>query len=183
MHTSTSRERNPIWLAVAIVLVAAMMRLLPHPDNVTPLVALALVGGSLFTGWLAVAAPLAAIIVSDLALGFHATIPFTWGSVALISLLGLWAGKRATWGRMLGAGLAGSTLFYLITNFGVWWMGHGQWYPRTVAGLLDCYIAALPFFRASLLGDLAYVAVLFGAYRLAVARLQRPDSCDLAADR
>jgi hypothetical protein len=60
------------------------------------------------------------------------------------------------------ATLCGSVSFFLITNFGVW--AAGAMYPRTGAGLAACFVAALPFFRETLLGDLAYSAILFGSY-------------------
>lgn len=166
--------RNPsLWLAITIVLVGALMRLVPHPDNVTPLAALALFGGTLFSGAWALLVPLAAIMLSDALLGLHGTILFTWGSVLLIALLGLWVRGQPNWRRIAGGSLAGSTAFFLITNFGVWWVGHAQeWYPRTWAGLMECYVAAIPFYRQAALGDLAYAALLFGAYRLAATRLR-----------
>ena len=172
---SGGTRSSAMWLAVAIVLVAAVMRLIPHPDNVTPLVAIALFGGTILTGAWALIVPLAAVGLSDAVLGFHRAIPFTWGSLLLIALLGLWVRQRAGWRRILGGSLLSSTLFFLITNFGVWWMGHAQqWYPRTWAGLAECYAVAIPFYRQALVGDLAYVGILFGAYRLAAATLTKP---------
>ena len=172
---SQSSTTTTMWLAVAIVLVAAVMRLIPHPDNVTPLVAIALFGGTILTGAWALIVPLAAVALSDAVLGFHAAIPFTWGSLLLIALLGLWVRQRAGWRRILGGSLLSSTLFFVITNFGVWLMGHAQqWYPRTWAGLAECYAVAIPFYRQALVGDLAYAGILFGAYRLAAATLAKP---------
>ena len=167
-------QSSAIGIAFAVILVGAVMRLLPHPDNVTPLVAIALIGGTIFPRRWALTAPLATIILSDCWLGFHATIPFTWGSVIVISLLGLWVRQQAGWRRMIVGSLLASTLFFAITNFGVWWVGHGQWYPRTWAGLAECYAAAIPFYRQALLGDLAYAGILFGAYGLATATLPKP---------
>lgn len=177
MPTQQSRENrsSAMRLAVVVMLVGAVMRLIPHPDNVTPLVAIAFFGGTIFSGAWALIVPVAAIIASDALLGFHATIAFTWGSVLLIALLGLWVRGKPGWRRIVGGSLASSTLFFLVTNFGVWLMGHAQqWYPRTWAGLVECYTLAAPFYRQALLGDLAYVGLLFGAYHLAAARLTRP---------
>ena len=167
-------QSSTTWVALGVIAAGVVMRLLPHPANVTPLAALALVGGTIFPDrrW-ALLVPLAAIIASDLWLGFHVTIPFTWGSVVLIGLIGLWVRRQAGWTRLIVGSVLGSTLFFVITNFGVWWLGHGQWYPRTWAGLLDCYAAGIPFYRQTLVGDLGYAFLLFGTYHLAAARLQR----------
>ena len=170
------RRSSAIWLAVVITLVGAVMRLIPHPDNVTPLVAIALFGGTLLTGAWALIVPLAAIMLSDALLGFHRAIPFTWGSVLLIALLGLWVRRRAGWRRILVGSLLSSTLFFVITNFGVWAAGHGQWYSRTWAGLAECYAVAIPFYRQALLGDVAYAGILFGAYRVAATRMTKPSA-------
>jgi len=53
-------------------------------------------------------------------------------------------------------------MFYLVTNFAVW--AWGALYPRTWSGLIACYTAAIPFFRNSLIGDITFVAVLFGGF-------------------
>ncbi len=45
-----------------------------------------------------------------------------------------------------------SFLFFLISNLGVWF----YWYPQTWEGLLACYLAAVPFYKNTLLGDLVF---------------------------
>ena len=72
------------------------------------------------------------------------------------------------------ASVAGSTLFFFISNFGVWLLGCGQgWYPATMNGLAHCFAAGIPFYRNSLAGDLVYTAVLFGSFELFTWRIQR----------
>ena len=168
-------QQSVAWLALIIMLVGTVLRLLPHPYNVTPLAAIALFGGAVFPRRWSLLVPLAAIIASDAVVGFHATVPFTWGAFVLIAVIGWWVRARYGWRRILVGSVLGSALFFLITNFGVWLMGHAeQWFPRTWAGLLECYAAGLPFYRQTLVGDVAYAAVFFGAYHLAAARLARP---------
>ena len=70
---------------------------------------------------------------------------------------------------MLGFCLAGSVLFFLVTNFGAWLAS--PVYPRSGAGLLQAYIAGVPFFQWTLLGTLAYAAILFGGFALLRRRL------------
>jgi hypothetical protein len=183
-------ERRSGWLnvrfvaLVGVTLAAAATRLLPHPPNVTPLFAMALFGGATFGNRIAAfAVPLAAMFLSDLALGLlfygtavFASMPFVYASFVLTVLLGCWVRRRrCSPVAIAGAALASSILFFLVSNFGVWL----QWplYPRTLEGLVACYIAAIPFFRNALAGDAVCTLVLFGGFALAqryVAALREP---------
>ena len=156
---------------VGIVVAAAAMRLMPHPPNVTPIAAIALFGGAHFTSKrAALAVPLLAMCLSDLLLGFgvHRVMPFVYGSFALNVVLGRLIRDRRSPLVVGGAALAGSVLFFVITNFGVWCLS--DLYPRTVEGFVACYVAAIPFFRNTLAGDLLYAGVLFGGFALAERR-------------
>jgi hypothetical protein len=154
-------------LVVALVLLAALSRLLPHPPNFTPIEAIALfAGATLGSRWLAVLVPIAALFVSDLVLGLHAGMPAVYACVALLALAGgrLGPAPRARWIAL--AGLGGAVLFYLVTNFVTWLgIGHPPMYPMTAEGLLACYVAALPFFGPTLASQLLFAAVLFGGQR------------------
>ncbi len=159
--------RSDRWMVVGFLVFGILSRLVPHPWNVTPVMAIALFGGAtLPKGW-SLWLPLAIVGVSDALIGWHATVPFTWGAVLLISLLGWWLRPRPSAGRVLAGTLAGSVLFFLVSNFGVWLVG--GLYPRTAAGFWSCYVAALPFFRSSVVGDLVCSAALFGGYAAATA--------------
>ena len=103
------------------------------------------------------------MIVSDLFIGLHDVVLYVWGSFMLVGLIGMWLKSNK---RLLNVGIASvasSFLFFLITNFGVWL----QWYPKTSQGLANCYTLALPFYRNTFVGDIAYVVVFFGIYELA----------------
>ncbi len=157
-------------LALMLIIIGIFLRFLPHTPNVTPVAAIALFGAALLpTRRLALLVPLALMITSDLFLGLHDIVAFTWGSVILISLIGWSFKKSSKLSLVLGGSLASSALFFVITNFGVWAMG---WYPSTLEGLKNCYMMAIPFFRTFLAGTLVYASALFGAYALA-ARLIR----------
>lgn len=151
-----------IWLAMALVMFAVMGRLMPHPANFAPVAAVALFGGALLPRKLGLFLPLTIMVLSDLVIGLHPTIFFTWGSFLVIALAGSYFMKRVTVSSVVIASLGSSVFFYLVTNFGVWL--EGRLYTQTFDGLLQCYINALPFFRNTLLGDLVFSAALFGAY-------------------
>jgi hypothetical protein len=168
---------------VSTVFLAAFCRLVPHPPNFTPIAALALFGAALLPNkGLAMLLPLVAMFLSDLGLhavsawrlgsgwmgagsGFHRDMWFVYATVALITALGFLLRGRRTVASVGTAALASSLLFFLLTNFGVW----GVWdmYPKTWAGLVECYLAAIPFFHWTLLGDVCYATVLFGGFALA----------------
>jgi hypothetical protein len=152
-----------------IILAAAASRLIPHPPNFTPVAALALFGGAQYGDKrLAFLVPLAAMFLSDLVLGLSAITPVVYGSFALIVCLGFWLRRSPTGARIGIAAVAGAVLFFVVTNFGVWALG--SWYPKTWVGLADCYVAAIPFFRNTLVSDLFYSALLFGGFALAEKR-------------
>jgi hypothetical protein len=174
---------HPRFLTLlGIVVAAAAMRLLPHWPNFTPIAAMALFGGAHFASRRAAfAVPLAAMALSDLALGLHAALPFVYGAFAAIVGLGLLLRERRSAGRVGGAALASSLLFFAVSNLGAWAVG--GLYPLTAAGLLAATIAALPFFAPTLAGDLFYTALLFGGFALAQRALPalREDAAPLAA--
>ena len=162
-HLSLSAPRT--LTLTALVLLVALARLLPHPPNFSPVAALALFAGAHFgRRWLALLVPLAAMLISDLALGFHAFIGVVYGTFALTVLLGgLLRTRRRPLPVALGA-LGASLLFFILTNFAVW--STGGFYPLTSEGLVACYVAALPFFQQTVMGDLLYSGLFFGAFAL-----------------
>ena len=164
-----------VWGALVLIFGAAAARLLPHPANVTPIIAMALFAGATLTRkpW-ALLLPLAAMLLSDLVLGFHQQMGAVYGSIVLVALIGLLVQKNRKVPVLAGASVASSLLFFAITNFTVWFQS--GMYPRTGAGLVQCYIAALPFLRNGVLGDLAFTAVLFGAYALMTRSVLRPSA-------
>ena len=151
-------------VAIGLILLGVVARLVPHPWNATPVTAIALFGGTYLSKRASVVLPLVIVAISDFLLGWHHTMPFTWGAFVLTAMLGWWVRRRASAGRIATAALVGSALFFVITNFGVWLPG--DLYPLTWAGLWQCYVAAVPFFRATLVGDLVFTAVFFGSFAL-----------------
>lgn len=162
--------RSRILFVVGLVAFAASIRLFPHPPNFTPIAAMALFAGChLADRRLALAIPLAAMLLTDLVLGMHATMPFVYAGIALTVVIGSGLARRRTVARLFGAAMASSVLFFAISNFGVWLAG--GLYPLTAAGLTACYVAAIPFFQNSLLGDVLYTGLLFGGMAIAEQHL------------
>ena len=153
---------NPRFVVLlGMILVAAALRLVPHPSNFTPLTAMALFGGACFSDKrIAFFVPLIALFLSDLVIGFYAILPVVYGSFALTVCVGFWLRNQRTAGRILGASIVGAVIFFILTNFGVW--AFDALYPRTPGGLAECYVMAIPFFWNTLLGSVLYSALLFG---------------------
>lgn len=161
----TTNHSRLIALLSAIV-VAAALRLVPHPPNFSPIDAMALFSGAyLGRRALAFVAPLGALLLSDLVLGFYHGQATVYFSVALIVMIGIAALSRKSALRIAAAALASSVLFFVITNFGMW--ASSGFYPRTFNGLETCYVAAIPFFQNTVAGDLFYATLLFGGFRIA----------------
>jgi hypothetical protein len=173
-------NRLRLWSLTVLVLLAAVSRLLPHPPNVAPLAAMALFGGATFpTRRSAVLVTATALLLSDLLLHlgylagrqpYRGVYPGQWAVYAcflVTVLLGCLLRRHRGVAGVVLATVAGSAIFFVVTNFVVW--AGGSMYPRTVQGLLLCYEMALPFFRSTLAGDIVYSAVLFGTLALAEA--------------
>jgi len=156
---------------IAMILAAALSRLIPHPYDFAPIGALALFGGAQFADRrLAFLVPLAALLLSDLCLGLYSHMEWVYGNFALTVCIGLWLRRRRDVWRIAAASLATSVLFFVVTDFGEWL--NGTLYTQNLAGLLACYVAAIPFFPNSLLGDGFYNLVLFGGFALLERRFE-----------
>ena len=153
------------FLILIIIVLAALTRLIPHPPNFTPLIAMGLFGGAyIHSRSLAVLIPIGAMFLSDLFLGFHGTVYFVYGSLLLVTILGMILIKKITIKNCTIAALSSSFLFFLITNLGVWLTS--SYYPKNIDGILACYTMALPFLSNTLIGTLFYSSVMFGGYEL-----------------
>jgi hypothetical protein len=166
------------------VLLTALTRLLPHPPNFTPVCAMGLFGAAFLPNlWAAFLVPLAAMFLSDCGLelgtrlgwfgqggwlghggGFYSGMLLIYLAIVLVTAVGLLLRRHRNVFTVSGCVLVGSILFFLVSNFAVWTTG--TLYPQTLSGLITCYIAGLPFFQWTLLGDAFYALVLFGGYAL-----------------
>src|SRR5262249_9744912 len=154
-------DKPRFWLMASLVFGAAALRLIPHPPNFTPIGAIALFGGAHFADkrW-AFGVPLAAMAVSDAVLRIlfcWRFDPVVYATFALIVYLGfLLRSVKIAPLRVAAAAFAAALIFYVTTNFAPW--ASSGIYPKTFAGLVACYVAAIPFFCPTLAGDLLYSA-------------------------
>ena len=151
-----------LTVIVGLIAIAALFRLAPHPPNFAPVAALALFGGAFLSNRvLAFAIPLAAMLATDLVLGFHGTMAFVYLAFVATVLIGRTLQTRRQQALpVAGAAVGASVLFFLVTNFGTWLVQ--DLYPPTAAGLAACYTAAIPFFHNTLAANLLFTGVLFG---------------------
>lgn len=134
--------------------------MVPHAPNFTSAGAASIYSGRYFKGATRFAVPFAIMLLTDIFLGFHKTMPFVYLCLGINVLLGMWAAKKPSVGRILGVTVLASAIFFIVTNFGVWLVA--GLYPHTTAGLTACYINAIPFARYTFMGDLIFVGILFG---------------------
>lgn len=151
-------------ILILFVAVAVLVRLLPHPPNFTPVTALAIFGATTFNNKaLGTILPLIALGISDIFLGFSTITFWVYGSFILISLLSIY------WKEVkLQYVLLSSSVFFIVTNFGVWILG----YPKSLEGLVLCYTLAIPFFLNSVLGDLFFTYVLKYSFKTVESKLK-----------
>ncbi len=146
-----------IMFAVCLVFLGVISRCVPHASQFTSILAVAMLGGMYLDRRLALVLPLAIMIVTDLYLGFHNTMLYTWGSMLLVSGIGLYLRNRKSMINVFGGSLVSAIVFFVVTNFGAWL----TLYPQTIAGFQQCYFMAIPFFRTTLLSTVAYSVVLY----------------------
>ena len=169
---AASAGRNRLEpLALGLTIFGGFLRLLPHPPNFAPAGSLSLFAGSRLRGWQAYLVPVLLMAVTDPLRvawfhpgypAFSSRTPFIYGSL----LISVWIGRRwlqnPSVARIALAASAVSLQFFLITNAAEWLLSGT--YPYTAAGLLACYVAAIPFFGNTLASDLLYSGLFFGLY-------------------
>lgn len=159
-------------LILVLVGLGVGCRLLHYPPNFSPMAAIALFSGFYFPKKWVIFLPIIPMIISDAFLGFY-ELPLmlsVYGSFALIAFFGNFLKKKAAFGYIFLAAFISSAIFFLITNFAVWLFTN--WYPHSASGLLNCFYLALPFYRNTVVGDLLFTGLIFGAHRSLSWRLR-----------
>ena len=183
----TNDSKPALLSAVGMAVAAGVIRLLPHLPNFTPVGALGLFAGGRLRLWQGLAVSFLVMAASDLLgpiYGYKPFNPFVYTCFFVNVLLGrLFLQKGGLW-RVPVVSLFASLLFFVVTNFGVWAGSDGSLYPKTIAGLSACYVAALPFtgnwttdgtkfFFGTVAGDLTYSVLFFGLFAVILHVLQR----------
>ena len=162
--------KNSVYLAFGLVALLALSRLIPHPPNFTPILGMAVFSGAIISKRIiAYLVPLAAMLLSDLYLGFHASMPIIYFSLALCVLVGTFIEARVS---ILNSFLSisfGVLTFFLITNFMVWY-GSGM-YEANISGIMTCYYMALPFVQNTFISSLLYGMGAFLVYDIINKRI------------
>ena len=151
---------------ISLILILAFARLIPHPPNFTPIIAVAIVSGYFFKNInLSLLTLLVAMLISDLFIGFYENMIFVYISLLLITLVFHKINKKINFKNLFIYGFAGSLIFFLVSNFGVWALGslgvNDLPYEKSLTGLIECYILAIPFFGNTFLSTIifAYPAI------------------------
>ena len=149
------KEKNKKILFITLfIIVAALMRLIPHPPNFVPITAIAIFAGVKFNNIkIAYTIPISIMLISDLFIGFYSISLFVYLAFILIITYSSLIKKYSLKNIILS-----SVMFFVITNFGVWLMGG---YPKSIEGLVLCYTMAIPFFTNSIIADLFFSAILY----------------------
>ena len=153
-------------ISVGIFIALAASRFVPHPPNFTSLLALSFYVPALL-GIRFLPALVLSFLVTDIFIGYHNLILFTWGSVILIGLFSKFF-LSTIYTRILGS-LLGACIFYLISNFGVWSLGS---YGYTFNGLIQCYILAIPFFAYSIISTFIFSAIIEGIVKFNLIKIR-----------
>jgi hypothetical protein len=156
-------NQTPRPLGAGLTVLGAVARLLPHLPNFSPVGSISLFAGARMRGWQAYVLPLVLMAITDpLVGGYSAATPLIYASFLINVFIGSrLRGTENPW--KIGAGvMAGSLQFFLLTNFA--WLAGSSMYPHTLAGVMQCYIAAIPFYGRTLASDLLYSGALFGLH-------------------
>lgn len=155
-------------LPICLILILSLSRIVPHPYNFTPILAVGVFSGFYFKKFiLGFFVVICSMFIGDLFLGFHGTMFFTYSALSLAVIFGIFI-KKFKFKEILLSGIASSICFFIITNLGVWALG--TMYEKTFNGLLQSYVMGIPFFHNTLLSTLLYLLVLKLFYDFALNR-------------
>ena len=159
MNFSNITSKQNVLSFIYILFLLVLGRLIPHPPNFTPILAAAIIAPYMMDNkWISLSIPLLAMIITDFFIGFHSSILWVYGAIAISTLLSDYIRRFNKYYLQLGAmALISSILFFLITNFSVWLIW--DFYPKSFEGLILCYIAGIPFFKNTLMSTILYTGL------------------------
>jgi len=140
---------------ISLILILALSRLMPHPDNFTPIIALAIMSSYFFRNInFSYSVMLFSMLLADFFIGFYSYMLFVYISLFLIVLIFFKISKKMNYKNLFIFSFFGSVIFFLISNFGVWLVGN--LYERNINGLIECYFMAIPFFKNTIISTLIF---------------------------
>jgi hypothetical protein len=166
----------------AVIILAAMFRFIPGlPPNFKPISAMLIFGVIRYSNRsVSLTLPVLLVLATDVVQqilyhfghtvkpGFYPGMEWVYGAYVVMALLASFFRGTKSPGSIAGVTLVGAFIFFVLSNFGYWLVGDlDNLYPKTPAGLLECYVAAIPFFWKSFIGDAVFALVLFGGWQLA----------------
>ena len=164
LSKNLKREIFPI----ALILILALARLIPHPPNFTPIIAVAIMSGYFFKNInLSFLTLVVAMLIGDLFIGFYENMIFVYASLLLITFVFYKISNKINFKSLFIYGFVGSLIFFIVSNFGVWALGspgvYDIAYEKSLSGLIQCYILAIPFFGNTFLSTVifSYPAIFF----------------------
>ena len=160
---------------ISLITILAFARLIPHPPNFTPIIAVAIISGYFFKNFnLSILILLAAMLISDLFIGFYENIIFVYLSLIFITFIFHKISSNINFKNLFIYSFAGSVIFFVVSNFGVWALGspgvQDIAYEKSLSGLIQCYILAIPFFGNTLVSTLIFSYPAIFIYRSLAAR-------------
>ena len=149
---------------ISLILILALARLMPHPPNFTPIIAVAIMSSYFFKNiYLSLATLLISMLLSDIFIGFYSHIFFVYLSLCLITFIFFKVNLQINYKNLFIFGFFGSLIFYLISNFGVWILS--DLYEKNLSGLITCYFLAVPFFKNTFFSTLIFSYSAFFGYK------------------
>ena len=154
---------------ISLILLLAFSRLIPHPPNFTPIIAVAIMSGYLFKNInMSFVVLLASMLVADAFMGFYENMTFVYLSLFLITYIFFKLTNKINLKNLFVFGFLGSLIFYIISNFGFWFFG--DLYEKNLNGLINCYILAIPFFKNTLISTIIFSYSAFIANHFYIKR-------------
>jgi len=160
---------------ISLIVILAFARLIPHPPNFTPIIAVAIISGYFFKNInLSLLILLVAMLISDLFIGFYENVIFVYASLLFITFVFHKISKKINFKNLFIYGFAGSLIFFIVSNFGVWALGSPGVsdivYEKSLNGLIQCYVLAIPFFGNTFLSTIIFAYPAIFIYRTLTAR-------------
>ena len=159
------------FFPISLILILALARLIPHPPNFTPIIAVAIMSGYFFKNInLSFLTLVVAMLIGDLFIGFYENMIFVYASLLLITFVFYKISKKINFKSLFIYGFIGSLIFFIISNFGVWALGspglNDIVYEKNLNGLVECYILAIPFFGNTFLSTIIFAYPTIFIYKL-----------------